>query len=271
MCKFNVLCQSKDGSCNCIEATPFVPQVIRPMLPSAPSDTALLYHLFALINQQNEVIRTLAEQTNTALKKVESLTKGLESGTWVDSASVVVPKQENTTSDHILNILCGSKTNHLYSLRLISELPQPAYKEQAFSLMLEVVDKNEHKVSMPIPVNFKIMLYTTESPPKLLKVNTSGDKIMRGTVEVESNGVVLFKKIVIKEVTSHFRKGCFFLVVMPKNSTEIKPFVIENVVIKARKIKVKEPVKKAKFGEKQEEEEEEKEEEIEELKKKGTH
>lgn len=249
MCKFNVMCQSKDGNCNCCESSPFVPQVVRPILPSAPSDTALLYHLFALISQQNEVIRTLAEQTNAALKKVETLTKGLESGSWAESSPIVIPKEENTTPDHILNILCGPKTSHLYSLRLISELPQPAYKERAFSLMLEIVDKNEVKVNMPIPVNFKIMLFTTESPPKLLKVNTSGDKIMRGTVEVESNGVVLFKKIVIKEVTSHFRKGCFFLVVMPKNSNDIRPFVIENFVIKARKIMGGETVKKVKLDE----------------------
>ena len=112
--------------------------------------------------------------------------------------------------------------------------------------MIEIVNQNNEKISMPIPVNFKIMLFTTESPPKLLKVNTSGDKIMRGTVEVESSGVIFFRKIVIKEVTSHFRNGCFFLVVMPKNSNEIKPLVIENFVIKARKILTSDPVKKMK-------------------------
>ena len=248
MCKFNMMCQVKDGTCNCCES-PFIPQIIRPILPSAPSDTALLYHLFTLITQQNEVIRTLTEQTSTALKKVENLSRGLESGTWPDTTSIVVPREEVTTSEHILQILCGPKTSFLYSLRLVSELPQPAYKERAFSLMVEVVDRSGTRVMMPIPVNFKIMLFTTESPPKLLKVNTSGDKIMRGTIEVESNGVVLFKKIVVKEVTSHFRNGCFFLAVMPKNSSDIKPLVIDNFVIKARKILPGEPLKKQKTEE----------------------
>jgi hypothetical protein len=202
-----------------------------------------------LITQQNEVIRTLTDQTSAALKKVESLSRGIESGSWGDSSSIVVPREEVTTSDHILSILCGNKTSHLFSLRLVSELPQPAYKERAFSLMIEVVDRNGLRVTMPIPVNFKIMLFTTESPPKLLKVNTSGDKIMRGTIEVESNGVVLFKKIVIKEVTSHFRNGCFFLAVMPKNSSDIKPLVIDNFVIKARKILPGDPIKKQKTEE----------------------
>ena len=246
MCKFNVMCQVIDGSCSCCEM-PFIPQVVRPMLPAAPSDSSLLYHLYGLITQQNEVIRTLAEQTNSALIKVEMLSKGLETNTWTEQPSnIVISREEVTTSDHIVSILSSGKSSHSYSLRLVSDLPQPAYKERAFSLMIEIVNQNNEKISMPIPVNFKIMLFTTESPPKLLKVNTSGDKIMRGTVEVESSGVIFFRKIVIKEVTSHFRNGCFFLVVMPKNSNEIKPLVIENFVIKARKILTSDPVKKMK-------------------------
>ena len=247
MCKFNVMCQVKDGSCACCYgSSSFIPQVIQQMMPPSPSDTALLYHLYGLIMQQNEVIRTLSEQTSAALKKVESLTKSLELSNWSENSSIVVPREEVITSDHIFMILCGSKNNHAYSLRLVSDIPQPAYKERAFSLMMEIVDRNGEKATMPVPINFKIMLFTTESPPKLMKVNTSGDKIMRGTVEVESSGVVFFRKIVVKEVTSHFRNGCFFLAVMPKNSTDIKPLIIENFVIKARKILATDPVKKIK-------------------------
>jgi hypothetical protein len=67
------------------------------------------------------------------------------------------------------------------------------------------------------------------------------------------NGNCSFDKIQIKEVTSHFRKGKIFIVVYPKmptfgnfpqdnlvNSfieyTEIKPLVIEGVVVKAKKL-----------------------------------
>jgi hypothetical protein len=252
MCKLNVMCQVKDGSCNCCESIGFHPQVLRPILPYPSPDTTLLYHLYALVTQQNEVIRALSEQTATALSKVETLTKDLESTSWNDQSQIVVPREEITTSEHILMTLCGTKTNYPYSLRLVSDLPQPAYKERAFSLMLEIVDRNAQKIIMPIPVNFKIMLFTTENPPKLMKVNTSGDKIMRGTVEVESSGVILFRKIVVKEVTSHFRNGCFFLVVMPKNSNDIKPLIIENFVIKARKIITNDPIKKFKIEDKSE-------------------
>lgn len=243
------MCQVIDGTCSCHEPSPYIPQVIRP-IPPPLTDNTLLYHLYGLISQQNEVIRTLSELTNIALRKVESLTSGLGTSIPPDQPhSIIVSQEETSTIDHIMMILCAGKNNHTYSLRLVSDLPQPAYKERAFSLMLEIVNQNNEKVTMPVPINFKIMLFTTESPPKLMKVNTSGDKIMRGTIDVDSSGVIFFRKIVIKEVTSHFRNGCFFLVVMPKNSSEIKPLILENFVIKARKILPSEPVKKMKTEE----------------------
>lgn len=66
------------------------------------------------------------------------------------------------------------------------------------------------------------------------------------------NGLCVFEKIQIKEVTSHFRKGKVFIVVFPKMPTFgnihenvvnsfidyslIKPLVIEGVVVKAKKL-----------------------------------
>eukprot|EP00358_Blepharisma_japonicum_P005294 CAMPEP_0202945816 /NCGR_PEP_ID=MMETSP1395-20130829/7321_1 /ASSEMBLY_ACC=CAM_ASM_000871 /TAXON_ID=5961 /ORGANISM="Blepharisma japonicum, Strain Stock R1072" /LENGTH=97 /DNA_ID=CAMNT_0049646079 /DNA_START=463 /DNA_END=756 /DNA_ORIENTATION=+ len=80
------------------------------------------------------------------------------------------------------------------------------------------------------------MLFTTERPAKLLINNTSGDKVMRGTTEVEADSLITFNNVVIKEVTSHFRHGCVFLVVAPIDASYIQPLIIGNVVIKARKV-----------------------------------
>lgn len=41
---------------------------------------------------------------------------------------------------------------------------------------------------------------------------------MRGTVEADSDGYIVFKKVVVKEVSSHFRNGCFYLVIVPENN-----------------------------------------------------
>jgi hypothetical protein len=86
----------------------------------------------------------------------------------------------------------------------------PVYKERAFELEASIVDQSRRPVPLIEPCEFKILLFTTEVPPKVMKINTNGDKIMRGTTEISvtvNSSKVHFRKIVIKEVTSHFRNG----------------------------------------------------------------
>lgn len=88
---------------------------------------------------------------------------------------------------------------------------------------------------------------------------------MKGSVEKDLvNGVADFEKLQIKEVTSHFRNGWVFFVVYakmpsifaktPKNNSdkqtgveidfmEIKPLILENVMVKAKKMKNKKETK----------------------------
>jgi len=114
----------------------------------------------------------------------------------------------------------------------------PLYKERAFTLNANIKNTSNQFVPLQEPCDFNIMLFTTEVPPKIMKISTSGDKIMRGTTEISlsrNQFHVFFSRIVIKEVTSHFRNGCFFLVIMP-SLKYIEPLIVENVVIKARKM-----------------------------------
>lgn len=85
-----------------------------------------------------------------------------------------------------------------------------------------------------------------------------GNKILKGFIDKDMiNGTVTFDKIQIKEVTSHFRNGWVFFVVYPKISNvggnvlgvgrdnviaaqKIRPFIIEKVIVKAKKAKEKE-------------------------------
>lgn len=85
-----------------------------------------------------------------------------------------------------------------------------------------------------------------------------GNKILKGFIEKDLiNGSVTFDKIQIKEVTSHFRNGWIFFAVYPKVSSnannnmlisskdnmvpgpKIRPFILEKVVVKAKKAKEK--------------------------------
>jgi hypothetical protein len=186
-----------------------------------------------MITQQNEMIKKIGEDARLTAEKINFLSEnlGLKQAKHVEFAS-----EEVTNPEKLLKILCGENSQHDFSLQLVSELPSPAFKERAFSLLLQIVDNQGQKVTLPSSTGFTLMLFTTESPPKLMKTNTSGDKIMRGTTDTDGNSTVFFRKIVIKEVTSHFRNGCFFLVVAAKNSSNIKPLIISNFVIKARKL-----------------------------------
>lgn len=87
----------------------------------------------------------------------------------------------------------------------------------------------------------------------VLHNNKSGSEILKGMTESDLiNGEAVFKKVQIKEVSSHYRNGCIFIFVYAKmpsfssdynsrhngsvvNFQEVKPFVIPNVIIKAKK------------------------------------
>lgn len=106
------------------------------------------------------------------------------------------------------------------------------------------------------PIFLRISLYTSENPPAEILLNKSGNKIFKGqTVREIENGVCNFRKLQIKEVSSHFRNGWIFLVVSPVDQYDlgmtnieteslmskksdicrsIRPFVLDNLIIKAK-------------------------------------
>ncbi|OMJ85979.1 hypothetical protein SteCoe_12614 [Stentor coeruleus] len=198
--------------------------------------------VYMLILQQSEMIKKISLEVQETYNKIlQSTGKSLKTETDTETIN-----EESTTLSLMMRFLCGNTCNHSFSLQLASDIPHPAYKERVFSLILNIVDLNGVKVHLQQNYVFKIMLYTADNPPKLLMINTSGVKIIRGTTEIEGNSIVIFKKIVVNEVSSHFRNGSFFLVVMAKDIDFIKPFVFPEFVVKARKTYKEFPKKKFK-------------------------
>lgn len=120
-------------------------------------------------------------------------------------------------------------------LGVIGETIEQAYKERGFSLTLQILGSD----GMPrrtSGIRCKICLYSQETPPKRVMQNIAGKKILRGTVEADSDseGVVNFGNIVVNEVTSHYINDAFYLVVMPA-SPDIQPFTINSFSVRARK------------------------------------
>jgi hypothetical protein len=122
------------------------------------------------------------------------------------------------------------------SLNLITDFPDVIFKEKGFKLNVNVLD-SAGLFPVPCGTSFMVALFTVENPPKLLKYNISGKKILRGTTEAvaDSNGEICFQNIVINEVTSHYPSDKFCFVILCPGSQQIKPLVISGISVRARK------------------------------------
>jgi len=166
--------------------------------------------------------------------------------------------REIATTETLLNHLYGPKQDFQYQLVFKNELSLPLYRERNFKFTVLLTDKEGNPVKNSNRIPLTLAIYTSENPPKFVDVNTSGNKVLKGMTDKDLvDGSVTFDKIQIKEVTSHFRNGWVFFVVYPKgtmtlnplmagansviiNSTQIKPLVLEKVVVKAKRSKERE-------------------------------
>jgi len=122
-----------------------------------------------------------------------------------------------------------------------------------------LTDKDGNLVKNTNRIPLTLAIYTSENPPKFIDVNTAGNKVLKGMIDRDMvDGVARFDKIQINEVTSHFRNGWIFFVVYPKasnvvlsnfagnnggiaiNHQNIKPLVMEKIVVKAKRAKERE-------------------------------
>lgn len=229
MCNLNLMCKTTDGSCTCHHPGQVVKPVPIPLMN--PQEGALVISLFNLISQQKELIRKISEDSKQTNEKILKIRQKL----GLKSTQIECNSEESTNPEQLLNLLSNNSNSFKFNLQLLSDLPSPAHKEKPFSILFQIVDNEQNRASLESSTMFNIMLFTTENPPKMMKTSMSGDKVIRGTVEVEGNSSVLFKKIVIKEVSSHFRSGWFYLVVVSKDPS-VKPFIAPKFVVKARKM-----------------------------------
>ena len=239
MCRYNINCQ--EPTCLChkrVSAFRAVPA----MLPPPPLQGNL--PVMQLIQHQTELIKTISQQTADFMAVLAQVSTKLDffsrpqgsAAPEFQICEIYTASDELSTAEDIEHLLVGGKSDLPLSIRLISEVPQPVYKERAFALICEVADSTGSRVS-DVSFMCKLRLFSYEKPAKLLRTNTSGDKVMHGSIEaMVTDGLCHFSNIVIKEVTSHFKNGVFFLAVAAADNSEVKPLVIENLVVKARRV-----------------------------------
>ncbi|OMJ79456.1 hypothetical protein SteCoe_20509 [Stentor coeruleus] len=243
MCSGNPMCTARDGTCNChlIKSFSMAQRVFSSGL-FLQNDAALMSGMWRMMMQQTELIKNTFEVTKKVLDKLEGSPKEQS----IPENTTGSSDQETISTGALFIYLSSGRTDQPYSLLMSEDFPYPIYKERCFSVSLKIVDSLNNPVTLNKPIVFKILLYATENPPKLLTTNTFGDRIMRGTLEIESSSEMIFKKLVIKEVTSRFRNGVIYFVVMPQDTQLVKPLIIENVLVKARKNAPEMPKKKVK-------------------------
>jgi len=204
--------------------------------------------LACLINEMSALKNTIKQNTNDK--------SGVLSTTSM--MNINMNSNEAATTETLINYLYGQNTDFTHQLVLKTNIPLPLYRERNFKFTLLLTDKNGNLVENANRIPLTIGIYNSESVPKFIDTNTAGNKILKGFIEKDLiNGSVTFDKIQIKEVTSHFRNGWIFFAVYPKVSNnannnmlisskenfvptqKIRPFILEKVVVKAKKAKEK--------------------------------
>jgi len=217
------------------------------------------------LKEKNDIIQdTLACLINEMSSLKNTIKQGSQDKPSTLNVSPIMMSQftsnasEVATTEVLLSYLYGPNYDFSYQLVLKNNIQLPLYRERNFKFTLLLTDKNGNLVENINKIPLTIAIYSSESTPKFIDSNTAGNKILKGFIEKDLvNGSATFDKIQIKEVTSHFRNGWIFFIVYPKigNGTsnnvlttgkdtvvpaqKVKPFILEKVIVKAKKAKEK--------------------------------
>ena len=199
----------------------------------------------SLINRQNALVSCIRAQGCQIIAEVGLLALRVQQSS--SRHNKALEADHTPPVDRVVRILSGLNPVFKYQLTLEGDLPRPLSKERAFRLEARVLDMKGHPVTLPEPQLFQIVLFTSETTPKLLTVNRSGQHLLTGGTS-HSNGRVVFPKVVLNEVSSHFENGTLLLAVAASRGVMVKPLVIDGVVIKARRSLNQDTRKKAKLS-----------------------
>ena len=171
--------------------------------------------------QLNQMLVTLVGQNATMQQYLERL--ALRTRETVKEQKGFDPSQADAT---------------VYKLQLspATDLPQQVFRERGFNLSFQLTAADGTPRCIP-RLRFKLALYTQETPSRRLIRNIAGKKVLRGSLEAESSstGLVSFKNIVINEVSSHYLGDSFYLAVLSASHLAVRPFVLQDFSVKARK------------------------------------
>lgn len=217
MCNFNTLCLVSDGTCDCMYRSG--QKNFFNFCQSRSLELSSLMPLIHIISGQSELL----------IKITENLAELKEKISFFQNQA-----RETTTPSDLLSCIGFERRDYNYSIHLVSTLPNPVYKERAFCFSVDIIDKKGEISLLNKNIILEIKLFTSDNPPRQIEFNTSGEKVLKYISEDNCKSLHTFRKVFICDVSSHYRNGSLMLVVF-SNNPEVKPLIIEDLVIKARK------------------------------------
>ncbi|KAM3139082.1 hypothetical protein pb186bvf_008893 [Paramecium bursaria] len=196
------------------------------------------------LQQQKDQMDALDQQNRRMVEKLQKELQKLE-----QSIQRVYTNQRSTTISHINYIQSIKEQKYKYEIKMENELELPCYRNRIFSIKLKLVRNNKLIINQN-NILVELQIWTYDTVPKKLTHNNKGQSIYKGCQQaVIKKGKGQLGRIQVREVSSHFPRGMFMIVLVPvddsgiagdENKYEIKaswikPLIIQEVSIKAKK------------------------------------
>jgi hypothetical protein len=140
--------------------------------------------------------------------------------------------------------ICGT-TTYANALLLVDANLPTVFKHKPVTLRFAITDMEGVPVLLPTATTFNLELWLSANPTMRLEKSHKGQPLLSGCTQVSSYGEMEFRKFYISEVSSHYTNNNFILVIRPLDLT-VRPFILRDFVVKARKPTQKEVMKRLK-------------------------
>lgn len=194
-------------------------------------------HLLA----QNRFLSGMVSKNSQIIKQLDELLSFYYSSQSHSSQKIEIKRDLSQVFDQEKNYNC--------KLKLWQSFPTSVCKSKYFKLSVQLITDEEVSILKEERVAMSVSLYSYDNVPRRLSHTMQGRNIFRGSTKsvlaydlVESKHLAHFK-LQIREVSSHFIGGLFYLVVEADDSLEnkglfIKPLVIHDLKVKAKESKL---------------------------------
>lgn len=137
----------------------------------------------------------------------------------------------------LIEHLCGGFLDQPYKLSFQDDVPRPAYKDKPFTLKGNIVDKDNNITVLLETMVFNAQLYRAEHPISPIESTKYNEKIITGNPVIETSNIIYFRKLIIKEVSSHHPCKMFILVIMPEDPKLVQPYIFTDIMVKTKSFK----------------------------------